>query len=292
MQIILSLVSLAALIGAVLGLIKPDLALFFLPPEKQTRFKAFGLYIGLLIVCILILPATEQAPDEPISTLETKNVQFEKQNKIPKTQVQKASPEQIAADRSLLNDMYVQLMTFKDDSLFHDEGFGAGYPIASRWLEEIDNFSRRMSLSKGYPLTLAVAPKYLRLLSSEYRRSQGKENTDTRIFKSYIEEGLNPPVQPLEAVAPTGPKEFLGKWKSTWGYNHTLEVTRQGSAVTITSSYEDGSSGIEQYVAEDKDGQIKLTRVGDVFGEYYIINKRGELEYWSKTENYYIAPKM
>ena len=292
MQIILSLVSLAALIGAILGLIKPDLALFFLPSEKQTRFKAFGLYIGLLIVCILILPTTEQAPDEPISTLETKNVQVEKQNEISKVEISKISSEQILAAREAVRSLLNQLIKFKGDNVFHEKGFGEGNPLAHKWMKAVNAASSRISFQKGYPIELAASPAYLLELGMEYMRTKGKENNSTRIFRQYVDEGLTPPPAPVAAVAPSGSKERLGKWESTWGYNHTKEIVRQGGAATIKSTYGDGSSGIEQYIAEDKDGQIKLTRVGDVFGEYYIINKRGELEYWSKTENYYIAPKM
>ena len=57
MYILLTLISLAALVAAILGLIKPGLALPFLAPEKRTRIKAFGLYAAVFILCLIMLPA-------------------------------------------------------------------------------------------------------------------------------------------------------------------------------------------------------------------------------------------
>lgn len=62
MQALLSLVVLVALVAAILGLIKPGLVLFFLPPDKQTRLKAFGLYAAVFILCVFLVPMVSQ-PD-------------------------------------------------------------------------------------------------------------------------------------------------------------------------------------------------------------------------------------
>jgi len=295
MDILIALLALAALVAAILGLIKPGLVLPFFAPEKRSRIKAFGLYAAVFIVCALLMPSTtpKDESDTYLAQLKEEAIQAEqKTTQRPKVQVTKASKEQIAAARENVRGLLSQLIGFKGDTVFHQRGFGAGNPYAHKWLKAVKAASSQVTLKKGYPIELAASTGYLLQLGMEYMRTKGNENNSTRTFRQYVEEGLTPPAKPVEATTPTGPKKLLGKWKSTWGFSHTVEIVRQGEAATVKISYEDGSSGIEQYVAEDKSGQIKLTRVGDTFGEYYVINKRGELEYWSKTGNYYIAPKI
>ncbi|MGE4195412.1 MAG: hypothetical protein AB7E51_18665 [Pseudodesulfovibrio sp.] len=62
MQALLSLIILVALVAVILGLIKPGLVLFFLPPEKRTRLKAFGLYTAVFVLSVFLLPMGEPTP--------------------------------------------------------------------------------------------------------------------------------------------------------------------------------------------------------------------------------------
>ncbi|MGE4195315.1 MAG: hypothetical protein AB7E51_18175 [Pseudodesulfovibrio sp.] len=89
MQALLSLVILVALVAAILGLIKPGLVLFFLPPEKRTRLKAFGLYAAVFVLCAFLLPMVSKPDkaDSYLAQLETEAQQAEKKPilQTPKT---------------------------------------------------------------------------------------------------------------------------------------------------------------------------------------------------------------
>jgi len=194
MQILLSLVCLAALLAAILGLIKPAMVLFFVKPEKQTRLKAFGLYAGVFVLGILLLPTVTKpdTSDKYLAQLKEDAKQTEQaQTQPPKTEMKKATPEQIAADRETVRGLYSQLMQFKDDTEFHQKGFGAGLPYAHKWLQNVKEVDSRMSLKKGYSLALASSAGYLQQLGKEYIRSHGQENQQTRDFRKFVEEGLN-----------------------------------------------------------------------------------------------------
>ena len=77
MYILLTLISLAALVAALLGLIKPGLALPFLAPEKRTRIKAFGIYAAVFILCVVTLPAfaPKDESDEYLAQLKEESKQ-------------------------------------------------------------------------------------------------------------------------------------------------------------------------------------------------------------------------
>ncbi|WP_419787233.1 hypothetical protein [Pseudodesulfovibrio sp.] len=81
MTVLLSLLLLIALVGIVLGLIKPGLALPFLAPEKRTRTKAFSLYAALLVFGVFALPAVAPKDDADvyIAQLKKEGKQAEKE---------------------------------------------------------------------------------------------------------------------------------------------------------------------------------------------------------------------
>jgi len=195
MVVFLSLLLVLVLAAAVLGLIKPALVLPFLAPEKRTRPKAFGLYAALFVLGIFALPAVAPKDDADvyIAQLKEEGKQAEKARpaSAPQPAVQKASAEQIVADRETVRKLYAQLLRFKGDAKFHELGFGAGLPYAHQWLQSVKEVDSHMSLKKGYSLPLASSAGYLRQLGMEYMRNGGQETAQTRDVKQFVEEGLS-----------------------------------------------------------------------------------------------------
>jgi len=190
MDIVVVLLALIALVAAVVGLVKPDWALFFMQADKRSRPKAFGLYSIMFIACIFILPAIADTSGDDEGDVYVAQLQEEAKQAVKEFKIVKSSPEQIAADREEIRLLYTSLMQFKDEPEFHEKGFGIGLNYTNEWLEDVKRVDSRMSVKKGYPLALAASAGYLRQLGSEYIASKGHENQLTRDFRKFVEEGL------------------------------------------------------------------------------------------------------
>ncbi|AMK10869.1 hypothetical protein [Pseudodesulfovibrio indicus] len=198
MQALLSLVVLIALVAAILGLFKPGLVLFFLPPEKRTRLKAFGLYAAVFVLCAFLLPMVSEPDksDSYLAQLETEAQQAQA-GRAPTTETAKAAttktgfdPMQHEENIEALGMLLDSLTAFKGDPEFHKLGFGANLPYTHTWLNSVKDLGKIMTTENGYTLAQASAPGYLRQLGMEYMRSAGRENQYTRDFRKFVEEGL------------------------------------------------------------------------------------------------------
>ncbi|OOE34669.1 hypothetical protein BZG04_11085 [Salinivibrio kushneri] len=86
--------------------------------------------------------------------------------------------------------------------------------------------------------------------------------------------------------------EVLGSWMANWGYEYKITAYKKGDQTYIRSVFGDGSSSDEIYERYESEKGIKLQdEGGKKRGEYFIINHKGDLEFWSKNGNYYTAPK-
>ncbi|MCG7565876.1 hypothetical protein MHM95_06190 [Pseudoalteromonas sp. CnMc7-15] len=93
--------------------------------------------------------------------------------------------------------------------------------------------------------------------------------------------------------APLVDGEVLGVWIAHWGYEYKVTAYEQEDKTYIRSTFGDGSSSDEAYDRSQSDRGIKLqSESGEERGEHFIINHKGDLEFWSKNGNYYTAPKI
>lgn len=85
--------------------------------------------------------------------------------------------------------------------------------------------------------------------------------------------------------------EVLGTWMSTWAIESKMVGYRKDGKVFISSTYTDGSSSTKEYVEKLINGKIALEDAeGSDFGEYFVVNTQGGLEFWGPEEgNYYTA---
>lgn len=98
---------------------------------------------------------------------------------------------------------------------------------------------------------------------------------------------------PLLSSSASEAKNELGTWRDDRPFAGATMVLYESSLGTfLKSSYKDGSSGIEELdVTATPNGKRIETKGGNKFGEYFIINSLGELEFWSEGEKYYTAKK-
>ncbi|WP_445768807.1 hypothetical protein [Rheinheimera sp.] len=91
-------------------------------------------------------------------------------------------------------------------------------------------------------------------------------------------------------ASPSG--EVIGSWMANWGYEYKMTAYNKDGKTYIQSVYSDGTSSDKVYEQSQSDKGIKLQdEGGKERAEYYIINQKGELEFWSENGNYYTAPK-
>lgn len=86
--------------------------------------------------------------------------------------------------------------------------------------------------------------------------------------------------------------ELLGSWMANWGYEYKMTAYKKDGQTFIRSAFGDGSSSDKVYEQSQSEKGIKLQdEGGKERGEYFIINDKGNLEFWSQNGNFYTAPK-
>ncbi len=89
--------------------------------------------------------------------------------------------------------------------------------------------------------------------------------------------------------------EEIGSWMASRGMDSKVTAYKKDGQVYIQELYDFGPLSKEDKVYEstELDEGIKLQSENDKdHNEYYIINKKGDLEFWSDNGNYYTAPKI
>lgn len=86
--------------------------------------------------------------------------------------------------------------------------------------------------------------------------------------------------------------KVIGSWMSSWGSDNKMVGYQKGGKTFIISTYTDGSSGTKEFVNKKVSGQpVLVDAEGSDFGEYFLINAHGDLEFWSENGKFYTAQK-
>lgn len=97
-----------------------------------------------------------------------------------------------------------------------------------------------------------------------------------------------------QQAAASSPDDMLGTWKDDRPYvGARMELYQTDSALMLKSTYSDGSSNnVEMKSSEGKGGLRIEDKEGNDFGEYFVLNSAGDLEFWSSDGNYYTAKQI
>lgn len=86
--------------------------------------------------------------------------------------------------------------------------------------------------------------------------------------------------------------EVFGSWLSNWGTDYKMVGYRKDGKIFIHSTFKDGSSGTKEFVSKKISGRSVLVDAeGSDFGEFYLVNAQGDLEFWGENGNFYTAKK-
>ncbi len=85
----------------------------------------------------------------------------------------------------------------------------------------------------------------------------------------------------------------LGQWNANWGFEYKVIIEEKEGKILMHNIFADSEQKPEELMVINVNGKKAYQdEVGKDHGEYYIINKDGDLEHWSKNGNYYTAPKI
>lgn len=89
-------------------------------------------------------------------------------------------------------------------------------------------------------------------------------------------------------------KNTIGVWLDDRSYiGAKMKIFNDNGKVMLESSYSDGSSGVKEMVSKKMSRGLRIEdKLGNDFGEYFLITSKGELEFWSKNGNYYTAKQL
>ncbi|WP_222832926.1 hypothetical protein [Pseudomonas sp. SC3(2021)] len=86
--------------------------------------------------------------------------------------------------------------------------------------------------------------------------------------------------------------EVFGSWLSNWGTDYKMVGYRKDGKIFVQSTFKDGSSGTKEFVSKKISGRSVLVDVeGSDFGEFYLVNAQGDLEFWGENGSFYTAKK-
>ncbi|WP_299078878.1 hypothetical protein [uncultured Paraglaciecola sp.] len=89
-------------------------------------------------------------------------------------------------------------------------------------------------------------------------------------------------------------KEIVSRWVDDRPYiGAKITVYQEDEKFYMMSLYGDKSSSVEEIkITKHKNGRKVEALESNGFGEYFLINKKGALEFWSSTSNYYTAKEI
>lgn len=88
--------------------------------------------------------------------------------------------------------------------------------------------------------------------------------------------------------------EVLGSWMVSRGMDYKATVYKKDGQIYMREVYDIGALPEDKtYKLTKLDKGIKLqSESGKSFDEYFVVNQKGDLEFWSEDKNYYTAPKF
>lgn len=125
-----------------------------------------------------------------------------------------------------------------------------------------------------------------------WARTDFTPNLDVRVIGFSIEQE-----KALTTKAPVNTtRTIVGIWLNDRGSpGHRITIFYKNDSLYLERKFSDGSSGIEEMIEKALPQGRKLVEVrreGNSFGDYFLINNEGELQYWDKDGYYYTAKTL
>jgi len=115
-------------------------------------------------------------------------------------------------------------------------------------------------------------------------------NLDVRILGLTIEQE-----QTLKAKQPTPPsRKIVGSWLDDRPFvGSKITLFREGGVLYIETKYNDGSSSLKEVIETVlPEGRRFDSKKANKFGEYDLIDHKGNLQFWDQDGKFYTAMKL
>jgi hypothetical protein len=110
-------------------------------------------------------------------------------------------------------------------------------------------------------------------------------------LKIVINGGTKEEVQKMQATSLNEEGTIVGHWVVTNGYNCKMTVSILSGKYFIKTVFADGSSQKDEYKLTKENSKLRLEKPNE-FGEYFLIDLNGNLEFWDKDGKFYTATKL
>lgn len=88
-------------------------------------------------------------------------------------------------------------------------------------------------------------------------------------------------------------ENVIGAWIIENGFKYIAVAYEKDGQVYMDDVFPDkGAYTALHETSELEDGGLRLQRADDEFGEYYVIDEAGNLQFWSENGNYYTAAPL
>ena len=85
----------------------------------------------------------------------------------------------------------------------------------------------------------------------------------------------------------------IGEWNANWGFEYKEIYEEKDGKIFRHQIFADGEQKpVEMQIIEVKGQKAYQDAISKEHGEFFVINKNGDLEYWSENGNYYTAKKI
>lgn len=110
-------------------------------------------------------------------------------------------------------------------------------------------------------------------------------------FKSSVIGVSAPDYQVLKAMDLKQYPDRIGSWLSDGGLGHVKVLYKRDGKYFIDLIYPNGEKSTEKYLGKQlSDGGLRLEEPENGFGEYYVVDAKGNLQSWSENGNYMTLP--
>ena len=105
-------------------------------------------------------------------------------------------------------------------------------------------------------------------------------------------------IEQEKLLAAQDPSKDLGKFLGSWledrpMIGRKISIFDAGEFMILEDSYPDGGSVSKKMKSRNEQGGLRVEDAdGNDFGEFFLINSKGNLEFWSKNGSYYTAKKF
>ena len=199
-------------------------------------------------------------------------------------ELQSCRPD-ISPETKELIRLYVELQSFKDNPEFHQVGFGACCEFSS-WKEEVGTLADSAGVTTIREI--GISPGDLLSFSLDYFQNAGQPTQLIRDVEADLRAKARETMglvvsRPMPTADSALGTETIGEWEHVYiGFGKaTIVILSVAGQLRMETTFSDGSK-LNQSLVEGKSSVGRRFDLDDGSGEYFVINRQGDLQIWDR----------